>query len=200
MPYYGVKDAFSIILVLFVFFIFVVWCPDKLGHSDNFILANSLVTPAHIVPEWYFLPLYAILRSVTNKLLGISLIACAIVCILLVPFFCKGFIIRSTAYRPYYGFLIWIFFMICLSLGWIGSLPVIMPYFEIGLYTTILYFVYFIFIFPLLGAFEKLVYDYILVVLWKKKISLVFQVLVHLVLLFHSMFIKIERLVLLKLY
>ena len=200
MPYYGVKDAFSIILVLFIFFIFVVWCPDKLGHSDNFILANSLVTPAHIVPEWYFLPLYAILRSVTNKLLGISLIACAIVCILLVPFFCKGFIIRSTAYRPYYGFLIWIFFMICLSLGWIGSLPVIMPYFEIGLYTTILYFVYFIFIFPLLGAFEKLVYDYILVVLWKKKISLVFQVLVHSVLLFHLTFIKIERLVLLKLY
>lgn len=200
MPYYGVKDAFSIILVLFVFFIFVVWCPDKLGHSDNFILANSLVTPAHIVPEWYFLPLYAILRSVTNKLLGISLIACAIVCILLVPFFCKGFIIRSTAYRPYYGFLIWIFFMICLSLGWIGSLPVIMPYFEIGLCTTILFFVYFIFVFPLIGAFEKLVYDYIHVVLWKKKISLVFQVLVHLVLLFHLMFIKIERLVLLKLY
>ena len=55
MPYYGVKDAFSIILVLFIFFVFVVWCPDKLGHSDNFILANSLVTPAHIVPEWYFL-------------------------------------------------------------------------------------------------------------------------------------------------
>ena len=51
MPYYGVKDAFSIILVLFLFFIFVVWCPDKLGHSDNFILANSLVTPAHIVPD-----------------------------------------------------------------------------------------------------------------------------------------------------
>ncbi len=200
MPYYGVKDAFSIILVLFLFFIFVVWCPDKLGHSDNFILANSLVTPAHIVPEWYFLPLYAILRSVTNKLLGIFLIACAIVCILLVPFFCKGFIIRSTAYRPYYGFLIWIFFMICLSLGWIGPLPVIMPYFEIGLCTTILYFVYFIFVFPLIGAFEKLVYDCIHVVLWKRRINLVFQVLVRLVLLFHLMFIKIERLVLLKLY
>lgn len=159
MPYYGVKDAFSIILVLIVFFIFVTWCPDKLGHSDNFILANSLVTPAHIVPEWYFLPLYAILRSVTNKLLGISLIALAIVCILLVPFFCKGFIIRSTAYRPYYGILIWFFFMICLTLGWIGSLPVMTPYFEVGLYATILFFVYFVIIFPVIGVIEKLVYE-----------------------------------------
>lgn len=159
MPYYGVKDAFSIILVLMVFFVFVTWCPDKLGHSDNFILANSLVTPAHIVPEWYFLPLYAILRSVTNKLLGIFLIACAIVCILLVPFFCKGFIIRSTAYRPYYGVLIWIFFMVCLTLGWIGSLPVMTPYFEVGLYATILYFIFFIVIFPVIGILEKLVYE-----------------------------------------
>lgn len=82
---------------------FVILAPDKLGHSDNFILANSLVTPAHIVPEWYFLPLYAILRSVTNKLLGVFLIACAVVCILLFPFFCKGFIIRSTTFKPGYG-------------------------------------------------------------------------------------------------
>jgi quinol-cytochrome oxidoreductase complex cytochrome b subunit len=101
IPYYGLKDGFSIILVLILFFLFVIIAPDKLGHSDNFILANSLVTPAHIVPEWYFLPLYAILRSVTNKLLGIFLIACAIVCILLFPFFCKGFIIRSTCLSPF---------------------------------------------------------------------------------------------------
>ena len=94
MPYYGVKDLFSLIFVLIIFLLFVIIAPDKLGHSDNFILANSLVTPAHIVPEWYFLPLYAILRSVTNKLLGIFLIGCSIVCILLLPFICKGFIIR----------------------------------------------------------------------------------------------------------
>jgi len=103
IPYYGIKDGFSIILILIVFFLFVIVMPDKLGHSDNFILANSLVTPAHIVPEWYFLPLYAILRSVTNKLLGIFLIACAILCILLFPIFCKGFIIRSTVFKPGYA-------------------------------------------------------------------------------------------------
>lgn len=106
IPYYGIKDVFSIILFLFVFFCFVILTPDKLGHSDNFILANSLVTPAHIVPEWYFLPLYAILRSVTNKLLGIFLIALAIICILFLPFFCKGFIIRSTLFKPFYNLFV----------------------------------------------------------------------------------------------
>lgn len=106
IPYYGLKDGFSIVLLLVIFFCFVIIAPDKLGHSDNFILANSLVTPAHIVPEWYFLPLYAILRSVTNKLFGIFLIACAIICIFLLPYFCKGFIVRSAMFKPGYGLLI----------------------------------------------------------------------------------------------
>jgi len=106
VPYYGVKDAFSIILVLILFMGFVIIAPDKLGHSDNFILANSLVTPAHIVPEWYFLPLYAVLRSVTNKILGIVLIALFIACIFLLPFLCKGFIIRSTTFRPFFSVIV----------------------------------------------------------------------------------------------
>lgn len=131
MPYYGVKDLFSIVIVLVIFLLFVMLAPDKLGHSDNFIKANGLVTPAHIVPEWYFLPLYAILRSVTNKLLGISLIGLSIVCIFLLPFFCKGFIIRSTSFRPVYGIFVYLFFSVCFFLGWIGSLPVMSPYFEI---------------------------------------------------------------------
>lgn len=136
---------------------FVIIAPDKLGHSDNFILADSLVTPAHIVPEWYFLPLYAILRSVTNKLLGILLIACAIICIFLFPFFCKGFIIRSTMFKPSYGIIIWMFFAICFLLGWIGSLPVMTPYFEIGQIVTFLFFFFFI-IFAFIGLLEKIIY------------------------------------------
>jgi len=106
LPYYGIKDIFSIILILVLFFAFIIIAPDKLGHSDNFIIANSLVTPAHIVPEWYFLPLYAILRSVTNKLLGIFLIACAIFCILAFPVFGKSFLIRSTFFKPVQSLLI----------------------------------------------------------------------------------------------
>lgn len=131
--------------------------PDKLGHSDNFILANGLVTPAHIVPEWYFLPLYAILRSVTNKLLGIFLIAAAIACIIFFPFFCKGFIIRSTMFKPGYGVIVWIFFAICFLLGWIGSLPIMSPYFEIGQLVTFSYFFFFV-LFAFLGSLEKIIY------------------------------------------
>jgi len=106
VPYYGVKDVFSIIIVLVIFLCFVILAPDMLGHSDNFNIANSLVTPAHIVPEWYFLPLYAILRSVTNKLLGIFLIGASIVSILFLPFICKHHIIRSSLFRPIYSFFV----------------------------------------------------------------------------------------------
>jgi ubiquinol-cytochrome c reductase cytochrome b subunit len=106
IPYYGVKDVFSIIITLIIFSTFIIINPDVLGHSDNFSIANPLVTPAHIVPEWYFLPLYAILRSVTNKLLGISLIGACIVCILCPPFICKGSIIRSSLFKPLYNIIV----------------------------------------------------------------------------------------------
>lgn len=158
IPYYGIKDTYTIILFLFIFFIFVFFFPDKLGHSDNYIMANSLVTPPHIVPEWYFLPLYAVLRSVPNKLLGLFLIVCFIVCIILIPFICKNFIIRSTMFRPLYGSVVWFFFFICYLLGWIGSLPVISPFLEIGQLVTFLYFFILLVIFPLIGFFEKNIY------------------------------------------
>ena len=134
MPYFAIKDGFSIIVILIIFFMFVISAPDALGHSDNFIHANSLVTPVHIVPEWYFLPMYAVLRCVTNKLLGIFFLACFIVCLLFLPYFCKGHIIRSSAFNPFYAVISWAFFTIFLLLGWIGSLPVMSPYIEIVKY------------------------------------------------------------------
>jgi len=158
VPYYGLKDLFSIILVLIVFLIFVTYVPDMLGHSDNFNIANSLVTPAHIVPEWYFLPLYAILRSVTNKLLGIVLIGASILCILLLPFICKNFIIRNSTFRPFYCCAVWFFFIICLLLGWIGSLPVIFPYLLIGQHLTGFFFFWILILFPFIGFIENLFY------------------------------------------
>ncbi len=159
IPYYGIKDIYAIIIFLFIFFIFIFYMPDKLGHSDNYIAANSLVTPPHIVPEWYFLPLYAVLRSVPNKLLGLFLIACFIVCIILIPFLCKNFIIRSTIFRPIYGSIVWFFFFVCFLLGWIGSLPVISPFLEIGQLVTFCYFFILLVLFPLIGFFEKSIYD-----------------------------------------
>lgn len=159
IPYYGIKDAFSIVIFLFIFFIFIFYAPDALGHSDNYIPANGLVTPAHIVPEWYFLPLYAVLRSVPNKLLGLFLIACFIVCIILIPFICKNTIIRSTMFRPIYGCIVWFFFFICYLLGWIGSLPVISPFLEIGQFVTFCYFFILLILFPYIAYFEKSIYN-----------------------------------------
>jgi len=108
-PYYGVKDMYTAVLFLILFFSFVIITPDKLLHFDNFVLANPLVTPPHIVPEWYFLPLYGILRSVTNKLLGIFLLAMAIIGLFLVPFLCKGKFVRSAYFEPTYTFFCWVF-------------------------------------------------------------------------------------------
>lgn len=116
-PYYVLKDFFSLIFVFFAMGLIVFWVPDLLGHSDNYIKANFLVTPAHIVPEWYFLPLYAVLRSVTHKLLGILLLALFILVILLLPYLCKHQLIRTTLFRPIHGFFFWIFFVNCLLLG-----------------------------------------------------------------------------------
>ena len=158
IPYYGIKDAYSIILFLLIFFTFVFFYPDKLGHSDNYIMANSLLTPPHIVPEWYFLPLYAVLRSVPNKLLGLGLILGYILCIIFLPFICKNFIIRSTMFRPFYGIVVWFFIFVCLLLGWIGSLPVISPFIEIGQLLTFLYFFIILILFPLIGYIEKHIY------------------------------------------
>jgi len=116
VPYYLIKDVFFVIVILFVFFFFIFFLPDYLTHSDNYIEANFLVTPAHIVPEWYFLPLYAVLRSVPNKLFGVFLILMFIVCIILLPFYNKGFI-RSGLFRPFYSFFVFIFLFVCLLLG-----------------------------------------------------------------------------------
>jgi len=158
LPYYGIKDGFSIVISFFILFYFTAFMPDKLGHFDNFILANPLITPVHIVPEWYFLPLYAILRSVTDKLLGMFLIVLVIFCLLILPYLCKYLIIRSASLRPIYGFSVIVFLLICLHLGWIGSLPVIAPYLEIGQYLTLAFFVTVGLLFPFTGAIDRACY------------------------------------------
>jgi len=171
LPYYGIKDLYSIVIVWLIFFYIIFMYPDWLGHPDNYNIANALVTPAHIVPEWYFLPLYAVLRSVTDKLLGIFLIACFVVTILILPFFLKNIIIRSGTFKPLFAFLFWFFVMDCLLLGWIGSLPVISPYLEIGQFLTVAYFSIVFILFPLNNFFEKLVYD---VYVWRGNLVLKF--------------------------
>jgi len=158
VPYYSVKDTFSLVFIIMVFVYIIVCAPDILGHPDNFILANPLVTPPHIVPEWYFLPLYAVLRSIPNKSLGLLALVLFIIVLLMVPFINKNAIIRSSMNRPFIAILNWIFFAVVLLLGWIGSLPIISPYYEMGQIFTALYFIVLLVLFPLVNYFESLVY------------------------------------------
>jgi quinol-cytochrome oxidoreductase complex cytochrome b subunit len=158
LPYYVIKDYHSLLICFILFTICVCFYPDIFGHADNYVEADPMVTPAHIVPEWYFLPLYAILRSVPNKLFGLFLIIMFFACIFLLPFICKNFIIRIGTFRPFYATSVWLFFSVCFSLGWIGGLPVVTPFYEIGQVLTFLYYFLLIIVFPFCGFVEKVIY------------------------------------------
>lgn len=153
-PYYIVKDLFGLIIFFVFFFIFVFFQPNTLGHPDNYIIANPLVTPTHIVPEWYFLPFYAILRSIPDKLLGVIAMGFAILVLFFVPvlFHCE---IRSFTFKPISQFFFWFLVVFSILLGWVGSLPVKFPFVFIGQFLTCIYFSYFFFIGPFILRLEK---------------------------------------------
>jgi len=152
-PYFYVKDllAFLVLILFFSFFLF--FSPNVLGHSDNYIPANPLVTPPHIVPEWYFLPFYAILRSIPDKLGGVAAMIGAILVLGLLPVF-NFSEIRSSKFRPIFSSFFWLFTINFLILGWIGQKPVESPYIEIGMGATLFYFVFLLFLLPLIGIVE----------------------------------------------
>lgn len=158
-PYFTLKDFFSLVILFFFFFYIIFVLPDLLGHSDNYILANFLSTPSHIVPEWYFLPLYAVLRSVTDKLLGILMIAWFILSLFFLPFLLKNSIIRSSSFRPIHVFFVSFFLMTCLLIGWIGGLPVMGLYVQIGQFLTFLYFFILYVFLPFSNMFESLIFN-----------------------------------------
>jgi ubiquinol-cytochrome c reductase cytochrome b subunit len=153
-PYFYVKDLFAFFILIFVFLAFVLFFPNTLGHSDNYILANPLSTPAHIVPEWYFLPFYAILRSIPDKLGGVVAMIGAIVILLFLPFLNLSKI-RSSKFRPIFKFCYWFLVADFLLLGWIGQKPVESPYVECGIVATFFYFLFFLVLIPSIGFFES---------------------------------------------
>jgi ubiquinol-cytochrome c reductase cytochrome b subunit len=152
-PYFYVKDllAFLILILFFSFFLF--FATNVLGHSDNYIPANPLVTPPHIVPEWYFLPFYAILRSIPDKLGGVAAMIGAILVLGLLPVF-NFSEVRSSKFRPIFSIFYWLFTVNFLILGWIGQKPVESPYIEIGMGATIFYFLFLLILLPLIGIIE----------------------------------------------
>lgn len=153
-PYFYVKDLFGFLLFCWVFSLFVIYAPNYLGHPDNYIEANPLVTPAHIVPEWYFLPFYAVLRTVPDKLGGVVLMALAIFILALLPIIDTSSF-RSTFFKPLNLWLFWYFFADSISLGWIGQEIVESPFIEMGIFVTFSYFCYFIPLLPLTGYLEN---------------------------------------------
>ncbi len=153
-PYFYVKDLFAFFIFAFVFAFFVFFYPNVLGHSDNYIPANPLSTPAHIVPEWYFLPFYAILRSIPDKLGGVVAMISAVLVLLLLPLINTSEI-RSSKFRPVFGIAYWCFVSDFIILGWIGQKPVETPFIEIGQGATVFYFVFLLVLVPLIGMFES---------------------------------------------
>merc|ERR1712224_837131 len=153
-PYFIVKDAVVWVAFIMIFSFFVYFAPNLLGHPDNYIPANPMSTPAHIVPEWYFLWVYAILRSIPNKLGGVAATLLVFVCLLLLPFINTSES-RSSEFRPLHKKLFWLLLADVLLLGWIGMKPVETPYIEVGQLASVYFFVHFLIFIPNLGKMEK---------------------------------------------
>ena len=153
-PYIVIKDLFALLLFMIVFAFFVFYSPNILGHADNYIEANPLVTPAHIVPEWYLLPFYAILRSIPDKLLGVVAMLSAIFILAALPWLDTSKV-RSAVFRPLYKQFYWILVIDVLILGYVGAMPAEGLYLLIARVATAYYFLHFLLILPILGKIEK---------------------------------------------
>jgi len=176
-PYYTVKDLFGLFVFLIVFAAFVFFAPNYMGHPDNYIEANPLVTPAHIVPEWYFLPFYAILRAVPDnfiggwvtdwmgfvifdaKLAGVLAMFGSIFVLFVLPWLDTSKV-RSARFRPLYRIFFWVFVVDCIILGFCGAnapddaAPLGMDWLDWGRISTAYYFFHFIILMPVLGRLE----------------------------------------------
>jgi ubiquinol-cytochrome c reductase cytochrome b subunit len=153
-PYYTAKDAFGLGVFLLVFAGFVFFAPNFFGEPDNYIPANPLVTPAHIVPEWYLLPFYAILRAIPDKLTGVIAMFGSIVLLVGLPWLDTSRV-RSAKFRPIYKQVFWLLVIDCLVLGYIGANPPEGWFIVIGRIATAYYFAHFLIVMPLLGKLER---------------------------------------------
>ena len=153
-PYFTIKDLFGLVVFLLIYSFFVFYAPNFLGSSDNYIPANPMQTPNHIVPEWYLLPYYAILRSVPNKLLGVILAFGSIFLMFLVPWLDTS-PVRSARFRPVYKWVFWLLVIDVIALGWVGANPPEGLVVTVGQIATLYYFVHFLVLFPVIGKLER---------------------------------------------
>jgi quinol-cytochrome oxidoreductase complex cytochrome b subunit len=170
-PYFTTKDLFGMGIFMIFFMFFVFYAPNFFGEPDNYIPADAMVTPPHIVPEWYFLPYYAILRAFTGdflvyqvislggflmdaKLAGVLAMFASILLLLFLPWL-DGSKVRSCKFRPIMGMAFWIFFIDCIVLGYIGGKPADGIFIPIGQFATFYYFAHLLIIVPLVSRLER---------------------------------------------
>ena len=159
-PYYTAKDGFGLGVFLLVYCAFLFFMPNALGHPDNYIPANPLSTPAHIVPEWYFWPFYAILRAFTfdfilpAKLWGVLAMFAAILVWFFLPWLDKS-PVRSGSYRPLFRIFFWVLVVDMLILFWLGGAAAEEPYVMFSQLATAYYFLHFLVILPIISSIEK---------------------------------------------
>jgi quinol-cytochrome oxidoreductase complex cytochrome b subunit len=160
-PYYTIKDMFGLCVFLLIYAFFIFYAPNFLGNPDNYIPANPLQTPNHIVPEWYLLPYYAILRSITFSIFGIPAKLLGVICsfgslfmLFIVPWLDTS-PVRSARFRPIYKWVFWLLVIDVLALGWVGFNPPQGIVVSVGQIATLYYYVHFLILFPLIGWFER---------------------------------------------
>lgn len=166
-PYYSFKDLFGFVVAISLLLFLVFFFPNLLGHSDNYIPANPMVTPTHIVPEFYLLPFYALLRSIPNKTFGVIALLSAILVLLVLPFIHLG-LIHTSLFRPVYRLFLYIFFAVFFLLMYLGQAVPSEPFITIGQLLGLYYFTFFIVLIPLISFFETFFYLF----LFKSKSSL----------------------------
>lgn len=157
-PYFVFKDLVTVFVFLLALSAFVFYIPNALGHSDNYIPANPMQTPPSIVPEWYLLPYYAILRSIPSKLIGVLAMFCSLLILLLMPLLDTSRI-RGNQFRPLSRLFFWSFVACFFILMFIGSQHVEDPYVGIGAAATLYYFSYFLVLVPVVGIIENTLID-----------------------------------------
>ena len=162
-PYFLFKDLITIFMFIFVLSLFVFFMPNYLGDSENYIMANPMQTPPAIVPEWYLLPFYSILRAIPNKLLGVVAMFGAIVSLITLPYADLG---RSKGlqFRPLSKLIFWVFVANLLVLMKLGACHVESPYIELGQFCTILYFSFYLLLLPLVSVLENTLMDLSLII------------------------------------
>ena len=157
-PYFLFKDLITIFLFIFVLSMFVFFMPNVLGDSENYVVANPMQTPPAIVPEWYLLPFYAILRSIPNKLLGVIAMFSALLALLVLPFSDLSKL-RGIQFRPLSKIAFFIFLANFLILLQLGAKHVESPFIEFGQISTALYFAHFFLIIPFITLLENSLID-----------------------------------------